>query len=218
MLAQENDWEIEFVSPEIEALVATLRYRRPETFGSSFECYVELVRSKSPELDHFFGSFLGNWLRAGLYASGAPGGVPDWLGERYPRKIAHFLPDNPGYINSEGGLEGAEQVFTKPLWRKQIEDYFRSLSPVGRPGRPPGTGIFRSRTEFIETMMAVKRELSKQRRAFSEPNVAEFFNSHPSTLPNGANSPDVRQLRRWFKDPGGFNNWSALDRYLKTLS
>lgn len=59
----------------------------------------------------------------------------------------------------------------------------------GRRGRPPGSGIYATANDLLNTVVPIIQKLRQEGRRPSQANVADL-------LPN---KPDVRQLRKWVK-------------------
>jgi hypothetical protein len=73
-------------------------------------------------------------------------------------------------------------------------------------GRPPGSGQFASRDEFLAVIGPVISKLHQQGRRATQREVSDFFSCH-SSFP----LCDERQLRRWAKQ-FGFATWQDLLR------
>ncbi len=71
-------------------------------------------------------------------------------------------------------------------------------------GRPPGSGRFANRDEFLTAIGLAVAKLRRQGRTPTQQVLADYFSYH-STFP----SCDERQLRRWARH-FGFKTWSEV--------
>ena len=94
---------------------------------------VETVRETAPDVDHFFGIYLAEWLQFFLlHAVGID--LPEDL---KPMRHDRFLPDNPVTLTKDGTIKGHQTATMRHF--QQLRDYQRSLQPPKQRGRRPGT-------------------------------------------------------------------------------
>lgn len=85
---------------------------------------------RTPTIAHAFGPQLERWVEASFFeGAGCP--LPEPL---LPKRLARLLPDNPIELRPDGDLRFYQDANEKH--RYQLRDYYRSLRPAGRPGRP----------------------------------------------------------------------------------
>ncbi len=94
---------------------------------------VETVRETAPDVDHFFGVYLAEWLQFFLL-----GHLGIDLPEDFkPKRHARFLPDNPLTRTKDGTVKEYQNATMRHF--QQLRDYQRSLQPPKQRGRRPGT-------------------------------------------------------------------------------
>lgn len=101
-----------------------------------FSRLISLLQERVPALEHTCGPDLGFWILGLMFGIVAPE-----IGAATPATITRFLPDNPIMTSRDPStgkatLHDAETATARHLM--QIQSYFRSLAPPGKPGRRKG--------------------------------------------------------------------------------
>lgn len=124
---------VEFSDPRTEQLVMLIRGTTRDAWRS-LEALTKLCRERAPALDHALGPYLSQWLLAFIHGELGVELPKEFL----PRRIYRLLPDNPVVLRPDGSAVGFERAKSEHF--HEVRDYYRSLRPEGRRGRPQDPG------------------------------------------------------------------------------
>ncbi len=129
--------QVAFRDSHTERLVTLIRHTTSDAW-ESLETLAQLCRERAPALEHAFGPYLDRWLLTFILQE---------LGvelpkELLPRRLYRLLPDNPVVVRLDWSVVDLERA--RPEHFHQLRDYYRSLRPAGRRGRPRRQGRPRS--------------------------------------------------------------------------